>query len=54
MSYFQVPIRTARLLSLVACRKLQYAEAETIVWRTRRATATKMDIEEHILVLERQ
>jgi len=54
MSYFRVPIHTARLLSLLACRKLHYAEDETIVWRTRRATATKMDIEEHILILERQ
>lgn len=54
MSYFRVPIRTAKLLSLVACQKLDYAEVETILWRTRRATATKMDIEEHILILERQ
>lgn len=54
MSYFRVPIRTARLLSLMACRKLHYAEVETIVWRARRATATRMDIEEHILILERQ
>jgi len=54
MSYFRVPIRTARLLSLVAHRKLDYAEVETVVWRTRRATATRMDIEEHILFLERQ
>jgi hypothetical protein len=54
MSYFRVPIRTAKLLSLVACRKLDYAEVETVIWRTRRATATNMDIEEHILVLERQ
>lgn len=54
MSYFRVPIHTARLLSLLACRKLHYAEDETIVWRTRRATATKMDIEEHILILKRQ
>jgi DNA modification methylase len=53
MSYFRVPIRTARLLSFVACRKLNYKEVETIVWRTRRATATRMDIEEHILILER-
>ena len=53
MSYFRVPIRTARLLSLVAHRKLDYAEVETVVWRTRRATATRMDIEEHILLLER-
>jgi len=54
MSYFRVPIHTAKLLSLVARRKLEYAEVEAIVWRTRRATATKMDIEEHILILERQ
>jgi DNA modification methylase len=54
MSYFQVPIHTAKLLSLVACRKLHYTEVETIVWRARRATATGMDIEEHILILERQ
>jgi site-specific DNA-adenine methylase len=54
MSYFQVPIRTANLLSLVARRKLEYDEVETIVWRTRHATATKMDIEEHILILKRQ
>jgi len=54
MSYFRVPIHTARLLSLVACRKLHYAEVETVMWRTRRATATKIDIGEHILILERQ
>ncbi len=54
MSYFRVPIHTARLLSLIACRMLHYTEVETIVWRARRATATRMDIEEHILILERQ
>lgn len=53
MSYFQVPIRTARLLSVVACRKLAYKEVETLLWRTRIATATRQDIEEHILILER-
>jgi len=53
MSYFQVLIRTAELLSLVACRKLHYEEVETLTWRTRRATATKMDIAEHILILRR-
>lgn len=53
MSFFRVPIGTAKLLSLVACRKLGYVEKETIIWRRRRATATRMDIEEHILVLER-
>ena len=54
MSYFRVPVRTAKLLSLVARRKLGYAEVETLVWRTRRATATKMNVEEHILILERR
>ena len=53
MSYFQVPIRTAELLSLVACTKLTYREIGIEVWRTRAATATRQDIEEHILVLER-
>lgn len=53
MSYFRIPIRTAELLSLVACRKLAYRETERLLWRTRKATATQMDIEEHILVLER-
>ncbi len=54
MSYFRIPIRTAKLLSLMAGRKLDYREVETLVWRTRRATATKKDIEEHILILQRQ
>ena len=54
MSYFRVPIRTARLLSLVARRMLDYTEVETVLWRTRRSTATRMDIKEHILILERQ
>lgn len=54
MSFFRVPIDTAKLLSLVACRKLGYSEREIIVWRTRRATATKMDVGEHILILEQR
>ncbi len=53
MSYFRVPIRTARLISIVASRKLRYREVETLLWRTRRATATRVDVEEHILMLER-
>lgn len=53
MSYFRVPIYTARLLSLVAQQKLNYVEAETLLWRTRKSTVTKMDVEEHILILER-
>jgi hypothetical protein len=54
MSFFRVPVQTARLLRLIACDMLAYRELETIVWRTRRATATKMAVEEHILILERQ
>jgi hypothetical protein len=54
MSFFRVPVQTARLLRLIACDTLAYRELETIVWRTRRATATKMAVEEHILILERQ
>lgn len=53
MSYFQTPIYTARLLSLIACQKLNYRESETLLWRTRWSTATKMNIEELILILER-
>lgn len=53
MSYFRVPIYTARLLSLVACQKLNYRELETLLWRTRLSTVTKMNVEEHILILER-
>lgn len=51
-SYFQVPIRTAHLLSLVA-QRLDFVELETLVWRTRQATAIKEEIEEHILLLQR-
>lgn len=53
MSYFRVPIRTAKLTSILASRKLGYKEVDTLAWRTRRATATRMDVEEHILILER-
>jgi hypothetical protein len=52
-SYFRVPIYTAKLLSQIACRKLNYAEMETILWRSRKSTVTKMDVEEHILIFER-
>ncbi len=53
MSYFRVPIYTAKLLSLIACQKLNYREVETLLWRTRLSTVTKMNVEEHILILER-
>jgi hypothetical protein len=54
MSYFRVPIQTARLISLIASRKLHYAEVDTAVWRTRLATATRANVEEHVLMLERK
>ena len=53
MSYFRIPIYTARLLSIIARRKLNYTEVETLLFRTRKSTVTKMDVEEHILILER-
>ena len=53
MSYFQVPIRTAQLLGITACRTLRFREIETRLWRTRLATSTRHDVEEHILILER-
>lgn len=53
MSYFQVPIRTAQLLSSIACRALRFRELETRLWRTRLATSTRRNVEEHILILER-
>jgi DNA modification methylase len=53
MSYFRVPINTAKLISLIAGRKLRYRELETLIWRTRVATATRANVEEHILILER-
>lgn len=53
MSYFQVPICTSHLLSLIACQKLRYRELETRLWRTRKATTTKKDVAEYILILER-
>jgi hypothetical protein len=52
MSYFQVPIETARLLTLVA-RRLDFTQVETLTWRSRLATASKKEIDEHILILER-
>ncbi|NJO84613.1 MAG: hypothetical protein HC828_18810 [Blastochloris sp.] len=53
MSYFQVPIRTAELLQLIAQRKLGYTKSTIIVFRTRKATATRTDVEEHTLILEK-
>jgi DNA modification methylase len=53
MSYFRIPIFTARLLNSLACQKLEFCEVETLLWRKRWSSVTKMDVEEHILILER-
>ncbi len=52
MSYFRIPIYTARLLADVAT-KVGYEVAGIELWRTRRSTVTKMDLEEHVLILKR-
>jgi len=52
MSYFRIPIYTASLLADVAM-KAGYQVEGIELWRTRRATATKMDLEEHVLILKR-
>ena len=52
MSYFRVPIRTAQLLADVAI-KAGYQVEGIELWRTRRATATKMDLDENVLLLRR-
>lgn len=53
MSYFRIPIYTAQLLTIAAERKTAFRHDETFLFRTRKSTVTKMDVEEHILVLER-
>jgi hypothetical protein len=52
MSYFRVHIRTAQLLADVAIRAGYHVEGIEL-WRTRRATATRQDIEENVLILKR-
>ena len=52
MSYFRVHIRTAHLLADVAI-KAGYQVEGIELWRTRRSTATRMDLEENVLVLKR-
>jgi hypothetical protein len=55
MSYFRVPIQTAELLAEVVTRKgLKFKVLGIDVWRTRKATATRMDIRETILLLSRK
>ena len=52
MSYFRVHIRTAHLLADVAL-KAGYQVEGIQLWRTRRSTATRMDLEENVLILKR-
>ncbi|MFQ5912515.1 MAG: hypothetical protein ACE5JS_04980 [Nitrospinota bacterium] len=53
MSYFRVPIRTAHLLADIAA-KIGYRVEGIDLWRTRRSTTTRMDLEENVLVLSRK
>jgi len=54
MSFFQVPIRTAELLArVIEVKDLPFNIDDIEVWRTRRATATRMDINETVLLLTR-
>lgn len=52
MSYFRVHIRTAQLLADVAI-KVGYKVEGIDLWRTRRSTTTKLELEENVLVLKR-
>ena len=55
MSYFRVPIQTAELLAEVVHQKgLNFKVLGIDEWRTRKATATRMDIRETILLLSRK
>ncbi|MBN2271093.1 MAG: hypothetical protein JXN61_10790 [Sedimentisphaerales bacterium] len=51
MSFFRVHIPTAELLAEIA-DSLGYIVNDIELWRTRAATATKMQIDENILILE--
>jgi len=51
MSFFRVPIRTAELLGEIA-ESLGYRVDGIELWRTRAATATRMALNENVLVLE--
>ncbi len=52
MSYFRIHIRTAQLLADVAI-KAGYQVEGINLWRTRRSTTTKQDLEENVLILKR-
>ena len=51
MSYFQTPIPTAELLSDIA-EALGYVVKGIELWRTRLSTATKLQLNENVLILE--
>jgi DNA modification methylase len=51
MSYFRVHIRTAHLLADVAM-KAGFKVEGIELWRTRRATATGVDLEENVLIMK--
>jgi len=51
MSFFRIHIPTAELLAEIA-DSLGYKVNDIELWRTRAATATKMQIDENILILE--
>jgi hypothetical protein len=50
MSFFRTHIRTAKILAEIA-ESLSYKVDEVELWRTRLATATKIQIEENVLIL---
>ncbi|MBI1876865.1 MAG: hypothetical protein HYR94_01270, partial [Chloroflexi bacterium] len=52
MSYFRVHIRTSQLLADVAIKAGFQVEGVEL-WRTRRSTTTKQDLEENVLILRR-
>jgi len=51
MSFFRIHIPTAELLGEIA-ESLGYKVKEIELWRTRAATATRMEIDENVLILE--
>ena len=53
MSFFRVLIPTAELLGEIA-ESLGYRVKEIELWRTRPSTATKMEIDENVLILEKK
>ena len=53
MSFFRVHIKTANLLADVAT-KAGFKVEGIELWRTRRSTVTKVDLEENVLILKRQ